>query len=107
MMLETIKNPNSTLIQNDEATTMESTLINDYYLQFNETYFLTRGNSKKDATENKDIPVNNTKIRLLGRKLYKGILRSTREILVVASLLVVCKYAGIYDLWIQLVEKLV
>jgi len=85
---------------------MDTTLTNDYYLQFNETYFVTRGNSKKDVRENNDGPVTNTKIRLLGRKFCKGILRTTGEILVVVSLLTLCKYAGIYDLWIQLAEKL-
>ncbi len=85
---------------------METTLTNDYYLQFNETYFVTRGNSKKDVRENNDVPANNTKIRLLGRKFCKGLLRTTGEILVVVSLLTICKYAGIYDLWVQLAEKL-
>ncbi len=106
-MLETINNSNKTLVQNEGELIMESTISNDYYLQFNETYFLTRGNSKKEVTESNVIPVTNEKIRLLGHKLCKGILRSTREIFVVASLLAVCKYAGIYDLWIQLAEKLV
>ncbi len=84
---------------------MNTTLTNDYYLQFNETYFVTRGNSKKDVRENNDVPVNNTK-RLLGSKFCKGLLRTTGDILVVVSLLTICKYAGIYDLWVQLAEKL-
>jgi len=85
---------------------MDTTLTNDYYLQFNETYFVTRGNSKKEVKEFTDVSVNNTKIRLLGRKFCKGILRTTGEVLVVVSLLTICKYAGIYDLWVQLAEKL-
>ena len=106
MMLKTIKKTNKSLNQNQGEIKMETTLTNDYYLQFNETYFVTRGNAKKDVRENNDVPVNNTKIRFLGRKFCKGILRTTGEILVVVSLLTICKYAGIYDLWIQLAEKL-
>ena len=105
-MLETIKKANNILIQNEGEITMDTTLTNDYYLQFNETYFVTRGNAKKDIRANNDVPVTNTKIRLLGRKFYKGILRTTGEVLVVVSLLTICKYAGIYDLWVQLAEKL-
>ena len=105
-MLETIKKANNILIQNEGEITMDTTLTNDYYLQFNETYFVTRGNSKKEVKEFTDVPVNNTKIRLLGRKFCKGILRTTGEVLVVVSLLTICKYAGIYDLWVQLAEKL-
>ena len=106
-MLETIRKSNNTLIQNEWGSKMETTLTNDYYLQFNETYFLSRGNLKKAVTKNNDITVSSTKIRLLGRKLYKGILRTIGEILVVVSVLALCKYAGIYDLWILLAEKLV
>ena len=106
-MLETIKKSNTTLIENEGESKMETTLTNDYYLQFNETYFISRGNSKKDVTKNNDITVSSTKIRFLGRKLYKGILKTIREILVVILVLALCQYAGIYDLWIQLVEKLV
>jgi hypothetical protein len=107
MMLETIKKSNNPLIENAGETTMETTLTYDYYLQFNETYFVSRGNSKKAVTKNNDITVSSTKIRLLGRKFYKGILRTIGEILVVVSILALCKYTGIYDLWIQLAEKLV
>ena len=52
---------------------MKSTLINDYYLHFNETYFLSRGNSRKNVTQNNDM---HSKIKLPGRRLYKGILRT-------------------------------
>ncbi len=107
MMLETMKINNKALTQNDGGTKMETNLTNEYYLQFNETYFVSRGNKKKDVTNNNDITVSNTKIRLLGRKLYNGILRTISEILIVASLLALCKYAGIYELWMQVVEKLV
>ena len=86
---------------------MKSTLINDYYLHFNETYFLTRGNSRNNVTDNNNIHFNNTKIRLLGRRLYNGILRTIGDILVVISLLAICKYAGIYEIWVQIAEKLV
>ena len=86
---------------------METTLTKDYCLQFNEKYFLTRINSEKDTTENNVVPVTNTRIRLLGYKFYKGLLRTIGEILIVFSLLAVCKYAGIYNLWIQFTEKLV
>lgn len=105
-MLETIKNSNNILVQNKGEIKMDTTLTNDYYLQFNETYFVTRGNSKKDVRENNDAAVNNTKIKLLGSKFCKGLLRTTGEILVVVSLLTICKYAGIYNLWVQLAEKL-
>jgi hypothetical protein len=60
-----------------------------------------------NITANNDITINNTKIRFLGRRLYNGILRTIGEILVVVSLLAICKYAGIYALWVQIAEKLV
>ena len=86
---------------------MKSTLINDYYLHFNETYFLTRGNSRNNVTDNNDIHFNNTKIRLIGRRLYNGILRTIGDILLVILLLAICKFAGIYEIWLQIAEKLV
>ena len=85
---------------------MKSTLINDYYLHLNETYFLTHGNSRNNVTSNNDVHFNNTKI-LDGRRLYNGILRIIGDILLVISLLAICKYAGIYEIWLQIAEKLV
>ncbi|UCH81965.1 MAG: hypothetical protein JSW20_04895 [Nitrospiraceae bacterium] len=86
---------------------METTLTNDYYLQFNETYFVARGNSKREDTKKKAIAVSNTKAGLLGRLICKGLCRTAGEILVVISLLVACKYTGLYDVWVQLIDRLV
>ena len=107
MMQKTIKKSNETLMEIEGGTKMDATLTNDYYLQFNEKYFITRGNSKKDVRENNEKPVTNTEIRLLGRKFCKGLLKTFGEILVIVMSLAICKYAGIYDLWLQLVERLV
>ena len=106
MMLDTVKKTNTTLIQNERGSKMETTITNDYYLQFDEIYFLTCGDAKKDVSKDNGIHASNTKIRLLGRKFYKGILKTIAEILVVFSLLAVCKYTGIYDVWVQLAEKM-
>ena len=92
---------------NGRGIKMEITLNNDYCLQFNETYFVSRRNSKKDVRDYSDIPVSDTKIRYLGRKLFKGMLKTIKEIFVVIWLLAVCKYAGLYDLWVQIADKLV
>ncbi len=107
MMLKTIKNTDKTLKQNDGGTKMETTLINDYYLQFDKKYFISREKTNKDVTNNNDMTVSNTKIRLLGHNLFNGILRTVGEILFVFLLLALCKYAGMYELWIKVVEKLV
>ncbi len=86
---------------------MKLTLNNDYYLQFHGTYFVSRGNSKKDERDYNEITVSDTRIRYLGCKLYKGMLKTIGEILVVVSLLAAGKYAGLYDLWVQIADKLV
>ncbi len=86
---------------------METTLPNDYYLQFNETYFVSRGNSRKEVRDFNDITVSDTNIRYLGRKLYKGMLKTIGEILEVVMLLAVCKYAGLYEIWVHIADKLV
>ena len=85
---------------------MKSTLINDYYLHCHEAYFLTHGNLRNKIKDNNEIHFHNTK-RLRGRRLYNGILRTIGDILLVISLLVICKFAGIYEIWLQIAEKLV
>ncbi len=85
---------------------MDITLTNDYHLQYNEKYFLACRSSKKDV-KSKAVAVTDSNILFLGHKLFKGISRTVGEIAVVALLLVICKYTGIYDLWMQLVEKLI
>ncbi len=106
MMLKAIEKPIKTLIPNERGEKMDITLTNDYYLQYNEKYFLAYRNPKKDV-KNNAVPVTDRKILLLGRKLFKSITRTVGDIAIVALLLVICKYTGIYDLWLQLVEKLI
>ena len=86
---------------------MDTSLTNNYYLQFNEKYFVARRNSKRGETNMNDTSVRSTKAGMLGRKIFKGIFRTLGEILVIGSLLAVCKYAGIYDVWVQFIDTLV
>jgi hypothetical protein len=51
--------------------------------------------------------LSNDKVIFLGRNLYKGILKTIGDILIVALLLGACKYSGLYYLWIQLSDKMV
>lgn len=105
-MLTKDKYSDNTFLQKEGGLTMETACTNDYYLHFNETYFLSKRDSRNEDTKPDVESVKYTNIRCIGHKLFKGVLKTIGDVSVVLLLLAICKYSGIYDLWIHVTQNL-